>query len=90
MINHHPSKEQLVDFTSGSMQTHYAVAVSAHLEFCEQCRVNARKIESIGTIIFEKIEPVEVSATVKDKLLSQLDQQTPNILISDIHPLLNI
>jgi putative transcriptional regulator len=78
MIKHHPSHEQLALFTAGSMPTHYAAAISTHLEFCEQCKTNAKKLENIGGVSFEKITAVNVSDSLKTKLFEKLDGKTNN------------
>ena len=75
MSKHHPSPTQLASFASGSMSTHYAAAISTHIEFCEQCRSNTQKLQNIGAVSFENLDTVSVSDSLKDKLFSQLDSQ---------------
>jgi len=73
MTKHHPSHEQLAQFVAGSMSTHYAAATATHIEFCEQCKTNAKKLENIGGVSFEKITAVNVSDSLKSKLFEKLD-----------------
>lgn len=44
-VRHHPSSELLAGFSQGMLSTGLSVAVSAHLEFCEQCLVHVRQQE---------------------------------------------
>lgn len=36
--NHHPSESLLKDFSEGKLSTGMSVAISAHLDYCENCR----------------------------------------------------
>lgn len=75
MTKHHPSHELLSAFASGTLSTHHAAAIATHIEFCEQCKANSKKLENIGGISFEKISPIKISDSLKDKLFEQLFEQ---------------
>ena len=60
------------------MPTHYAAAISVHLESCKQCQENARKLQGIGGASLEKVEPSSVSNTLKAKLFEKLDAPQAN------------
>ena len=44
--NHHPSQALLRSFGEGQLSTGMSVAVSAHLEYCDECRQASNKINA--------------------------------------------
>lgn len=44
--NHHPSQELLKEFGEGQLSTGMSVAISAHLEFCDECRKASNTINA--------------------------------------------
>jgi len=84
MTKHHPSHAQLAAFSSGGMAAHYAAAIATHIEFCEQCKANTKKIENIGGVSLEKLAPAKVSDSLKNKLFEKLDKpRTEDTLINE-------
>jgi len=45
MIKHHPTEEMLTQFVEGSLPTPFNVAISAHLELCNDCKNKVLELE---------------------------------------------
>ncbi|TDO95847.1 ChrR family anti-sigma-E factor [Marinomonas balearica] len=67
MIRYHPSIELLTEYSSGSLSLAKAVAVSAHLEHCKECRTQAHKLELVGAELFS-----DPAIPTSDQQLNQL------------------
>jgi len=77
MVNHHPSTDLLTDFAAGSLSIAQAACVSAHLNYCEQCRRANEQLQNIGGALFEQLQPVPVSEALLDSVLARLDAPAP-------------
>lgn len=65
MINYHPSIEILTDYAAGSLPLAHSLCVSTHLEHCSECQKQTRKLETLGSQLFE-------NTAVEDRRLSDL------------------
>ncbi|WP_254682290.1 hypothetical protein [Marinomonas sp. FW-1] len=54
MINYHPSIETLTDYAAGSLPLAHSLCVSTHIEHCSECQQQIRKLEMLGTHLFEQ------------------------------------
>ncbi len=54
MANYHPDLHLLIEFSAGSLSPAVAVCVSAHLDYCTQCRNHVRKLEALGSAVMEQ------------------------------------
>jgi len=45
MINFHPSQKMLTAFSAGELPLSLSIAVSAHIELCDQCAQQAQRVE---------------------------------------------
>jgi putative transcriptional regulator len=45
---HHPDKNLLIEFASGTIDHGQAIAVSSHLHYCVRCRTDVANLERIG------------------------------------------
>ena len=70
----HPDAELLVDYSSGGLGPALCVSVTAHLHFCERCRLQQAELMQIGGGLLEEVEPEEVSSSALDDILLQLDE----------------
>ncbi|MBX2807191.1 MAG: ChrR family anti-sigma-E factor [Cellvibrionaceae bacterium] len=64
------------EFVAGSLAPAQAIAVSAHLAYCSQCRQQVKKLETLGGQLLEGLAPANVDAEDFEKLLAHLDQAT--------------
>ncbi|MFT5084656.1 MAG: putative transcriptional regulator [Lentisphaeria bacterium] len=72
-INHHPDSELLTAFAAGSLPLSQALCVSTHIEMCQQCQANNRRLKRLGAFVFDASAPAKVSRSLKDSVLKQLD-----------------
>ncbi len=75
MIRHHPSSDRLTAFSAGSVPMSQALCISAHLEFCDQCRREVKRLNLIGSQLLHELQPAAVPADLKSRVLQQLTQQ---------------
>ena len=54
MINYHPSIETLTDYAAGSLPLTHSLCVSTHIEHCQECQQQIRKLEMLGSHLFEQ------------------------------------
>lgn len=54
MTRYHPSIEMLTDYAAGSLPLAHSLCVSAHLEHCHECQQQVRKLEMIGSHLFNQ------------------------------------
>ena len=71
-IDHHPSDELLLDYSSGAMGEGWSLAVATHLALCLDCRQAVRDMEAIGASLMEGLPPAKISADSSSVVLSQL------------------
>lgn len=74
MINHHPSLELLFDYATGSLPEPVALVIASHASLCGQCRDQVRSVESVGGVLLESIEPVDVSDGALKSVLTRLNE----------------
>ena len=78
MIKFHPSREMLNEHLAGKLPLSLAVAVSAHIEMCEQCKKAAQELESLQS---DKLwrgavdEPVDFGDILQDILAEEPDTE---------------
>jgi len=76
MIRYHPEPEMLLEFSAGTLGLAHSLCISAHLEFCNQCRQQVQQFQDLGSVLFEETEvPVHSLDSMKSKLFAQLDQE---------------
>ena len=78
-INHHPSEELLLDYTSGALGEAWSLAIATHLALCPACRRTVSFMEDIGGSLLGSIEPAPVLETTFDTLLTRLDDTAEDV-----------
>ncbi|MCZ2721302.1 ChrR family anti-sigma-E factor [Marinomonas sp. 15G1-11] len=68
MLNYHPTIELLTDYTAGSLALSYSLCIATHLEQCKECRAQVKKLEHVGSVLFDEIDPLEASSNNMDDL----------------------
>ncbi|ETX09604.1 anti-ECF sigma factor ChrR [Marinomonas ushuaiensis DSM 15871] len=76
MTNYHPSIEMLTDYAAGSLPLAHSLCVSTHLEHCHECQQQIRKLEMLGSHLFDQT-PVEERqlSSLKDSFFDTLMKQ---------------
>lgn len=83
MINYHPSIEILTDYAAGSLPLAHSLCVSTHLEHCNECQQQIRKLETLGAHLFDQghTEPRQLS-NLKDSFFKRLTEEPEDLLES--------
>jgi putative transcriptional regulator len=72
-IKHHPSEEQLLDYTSGALGEAWGLAIATHLALCPDCRRTVAFMEDVGGCLLETVSPVPVKQNAFETLLTELE-----------------
>ncbi len=85
---HHPDKNVLVEFVSGSLDHAQSIAVSAHLHYCAHCRNKVATLEHIGGTLFSLSESADqknnnqssaLSSPCFDTLMSRIESNEQKV-----------
>lgn len=76
MSAHHPDDITLLDYSAGSLSIAQALAVSVHLCFCNHCRVQLKKLNSIGGVLLENAKPASLDDDSFDALMSKIEDES--------------
>jgi putative transcriptional regulator len=74
MANYHPDDDMILGYASGALPEPAALLVATHLALCPRCRGLSRLGDQVGGALLETIEPVSVSGTLLEGLLSRIDE----------------
>ena len=77
ILNHHPSREMLVEFSAGTLDTATSICVSAHLHFCVCCRDEVAKLNEVGSQLMAISSPETIEDDLFDKVMSKIDESQP-------------
>lgn len=86
VLNHHPSREMLVEFSAGTLDTATSICVSAHLHFCKCCRDEVARLDEVGSQLMAISTPEIIDDDLFDKVMAKIDQSQP---ISEPAPMKN-
>jgi putative transcriptional regulator len=68
----HPEIRFITDYAAGSLPSSLALCVSSHLHFCEECRKKVEQLNTLGSRIFDDLQPREPSQSF-DSLMERID-----------------
>ena len=77
MAKFHPDIHMLTEFTAGTLPLAQSACVSIHLSFCSKCRETTEAQTALASALFEELEPVNVSDSKLDIVMSRLDEAAP-------------
>ncbi|NLQ18854.1 anti-sigma factor [Marinomonas sp. M1K-6] len=76
MTHYHPSIEILTDYAAGSLPLAHSLCVSTHLEHCPECQQQIRKLEMLGSHLFDQAQTENRPlSNLKDSFFKNLAQQ---------------
>lgn len=75
MNNLHPTDEQLIEHSAGSLTTAISLCVSAHLACCETCRQQMAKLDTVAGVMFEQLTPEPVDSGLLNTIFARIDSQ---------------
>lgn len=74
MIHHHPPLDLLLDYATGGQDIAISLAVATHVEACPDCRSVVQQMETIGGVMLDELEPVDVSEGMLEAVMGRLDE----------------
>lgn len=72
-IRNHIPESMLMAYAAGSLEHPFALVVAAHISLCDECRAGLGAYEAVGGALLDEQTLQEVSASMKDAILAQLD-----------------
>lgn len=78
-LNHHPTREMLVEFSAGTLDTATSICVSAHLHFCKSCRDEVARLNEVGAHLMAEAEPETIDEGLFDKVMLKIDEPQPKL-----------
>jgi len=73
-VRHHPTHALLIAYASGTTSEAEALAITAHLAFCPECRTVARAAEAIGGALLDNVGRSPMSTGALMSVLARLDE----------------
>lgn len=77
MANFHPGLDLLTEHAAGDLPLAQAACVSAHMNYCEQCRRASSQLLDLGTVLFDSLQPEPVGDAQLHSVLARLDDAPP-------------
>ncbi len=74
-IRHHLDEATLMSYAAGSLSQAMALVAACHLSMCPECRARAQASESIGGMLLEGLDPVDISDDALDAVLAAIDKE---------------
>ena len=77
MAKLHPDLDFLTEYAAGTLPLAQAACVSAHMNYCKQCRRAVSQLEDLGAAMFDGLQPEPVGDTQLNAVLARLDDSPP-------------
>lgn len=77
MTRHHVPDDLLFEYATGALPEGPALAVSTHLSYCGVCRAALGRLEAVGGVLLEALEPAAVDSALLERTLARLDVPSP-------------
>lgn len=77
MATYHPSTDLLTEYAAGILPLAQAACLSAHLNYCPQCRQQTAQLQDLGAELFSALPPQPVAESLLDNVLARLDEAPP-------------
>lgn len=61
-IVHHLDPATLMSFAAGTLGEALSAAIAAHLDLCPTCRLEMRRLETLGGVLMQQLAPVSAAA----------------------------
>lgn len=84
-IRHHLDEATLLSYAAGSMSQAMALVTACHISLCPECQSRARQSESIGGLLLDGLDPIEVAEDALEGVLAAIDME-PDL---EIKPLIS-
>ena len=77
MAKFHPELYLLTEHAAGNLPLAQSACISAHMNYCDQCRRAVSRLQDLGAVLFDGLEPSPVSEAQLDAVLARLDDEPP-------------
>jgi putative transcriptional regulator len=74
MIRHHPETELLLEYSAGGLAEPVALAVATHACYCPACRAEVARMETVGGVFLQDLDPAGMADDALDSVLAVLDR----------------
>ena len=74
-IKFHISNDVLLSYSAGTLDEASGLLVATHLALCPHCRARNIAADSLGGHLLDSIEPVPVSSTMRDAVMSRIKNE---------------
>ncbi|VUD52837.1 Anti-sigma-E factor ChrR [Thalassocella blandensis] len=74
-VNYHPSTELLTAYAAGSIPLSQALCLAAHIEMCDSCKQNYKRLRGLGAFMFGQGSEQEHAASRETNAHKNLRQQ---------------
>lgn len=75
-ITHHPDIASLMCCSAGSQPEACAAVIASHLAYCPACRAEVRRMQKIGAVLFDTLEPAKLSDTAPIVAMRACESET--------------
>jgi putative transcriptional regulator len=77
MVKHHPDTRLLNEFSAGTLPLAQSICVSLHLKYCGHCQRNNRRLQQLGSAMFERLAPQPLDDALLESVLARLGEEPP-------------
>ncbi len=77
MAKYHPELDLLTEHAAGNLPLAQAACVSAHMNYCEQCRRTSGQLQDLGAVLFDALPGEPVGDAQLEAVLARLDDAPP-------------
>jgi putative transcriptional regulator len=77
MAKYHPELDLLTEHAAGNLPLAQAACVSAHMNYCEQCRRTSGQLQDLGAVLFDALPGEPVGDAQLEAVLARLDDEPP-------------
>lgn len=82
-IRHHPTPETLMAYASGTLPPSLSGLVACHLAVCHECAEQTRRLELLGGLLLENIEPSDTDIASGKEAMQRAIQRDTSALFQD-------
>jgi len=74
MIRHHPDKNQLLEYASGSLARGPSLVIAAHIQMCADCRTHYHTLNSLGGSLLNESPAQPIQPNAFEQLMTRIDR----------------
>lgn len=82
ILSHHPLPETILSYVAGTLSSADACIVAYHISSCQKCSEDAYRLEIIGGVMLDGVEPVAVQDSDTDYALKRISAGSKKAVFS--------